>query len=68
MLLFVCVFGLVNKQNKLTSCRLLSQMISGFHSACFGVSGLSKTAVLAFSTQEPILLRMIVAHIPTEIS
>ena len=66
--MFVCVFGLVNKQNKQTSSRLLSQMISGFHFACFGLSGHSKTVVLAFSTQEPILLRMTAARFLMEIS
>ena len=30
-----------------------------FHFACFGLSGHFKTVVLGFSTQEPILLRMI---------
>ena len=68
MLLFVCVFGLVNKQNKQTSSRLLSQMISGFHFACFGLSGHSKNSDLAFSTQEPILLRRIAARLLMEIS
>ena len=68
MLLFVRIFSLVNKQNKQTASRLLSQMISGFHFASFGLSGPSKTVVLAFSTQESILLRMIVARFPMEIS
>ena len=43
-------------------------MISGFHFACFGLSGHSKTVVLAFSTQEPVLLHMIVARFPMETS
>ena len=68
VLLFVSVFGLVNKQNKQTSSRLLSQMISGFHFACFGLSGHSTTVVLAFSTQEPILLRRIATRFLLEIS
>ena len=67
VLLFVRVFDLVNKENKQTSCRLLSQMISGFHFACLGLSGHSKTVVLAFSTQESILLRVIAARFLMEI-
>ena len=43
-------------------------MISGFHFPCFGLSGHSKTVVLAFSTQEPILLPMMAARFLMEIS
>ena len=39
-----------------------------FHFACFGLSGHSKTVVLTFSTQEPILLRVIAARFLMEVS